>query len=40
MEIYSLPTYDYASDTFKDGAIPRNANGYFAKSAEDQTYYS
>ena len=40
MEIYSLPTYDYANDTFKDGPIPRSANGYFAKRPEDQTYYS
>ena len=40
MEIYSLPQYDYSSDTFKDGALPREANGYFAKRTEDQTYYS
>ena len=40
MEIYSLPTYDYSTDTFKDGPLPKNANDYFAKSKEDQTYYN
>ena len=40
MEIYSLPTYDYSTDTFKDGPLPRNANDYFAKKTEDQKYYS
>ena len=40
MEIYSMPTYDYDTDTFKDGPLPKNANDYFAKRKEDQTYYS
>ena len=40
MEIYSLPTYDFATDTFKDGPLPKTANGYFSKRTEDQTYYS
>ena len=39
MEIYSLPTYDYSTDTFKDGPLPKGANDYFAKRTEDQTYY-
>ena len=40
MEIYSMPTYDYDTDTFKDGPLPKSANDYFAKRKEDQTYYS
>ena len=39
MEIFSLPTYDYSTDTFKDGPLPKNANDYFSKRTEDQTYY-
>ena len=35
IEMFSLPKYDYATDTFKDGPLPKNANGYFAKSTED-----
>jgi hypothetical protein len=31
LKIYSLPTYDYATDTFKDGALPKDADGYFGK---------
>jgi hypothetical protein len=38
MEIYSLPTYDHHTDTFKDGALPNNVDGYFAK--PNGTYYS
>ena len=40
MEIYSLPTYDYSNDTFKDGPLPKNADDYFSKGKETQTYYS
>ena len=40
MEIFSLPKYDYATDTFSDGPLPKNANDYFAKGKEAQTYYS
>ena len=40
MEIFSLPKYDYATDTFKDGPLPKNANDYFAKGKEAQNYYS
>ena len=40
MEIYSLPTYDYSNDTFKDGRLPATADNYFSKSKEAQTYYS
>ena len=39
IELASLPKYDYATDTFQDGPLPKNANGYFAKSVEDQNYY-
>ena len=38
MEIYSLPTYDHSTDTFKDGALPRNVDGYFNK--PNGTYYT
>ena len=31
IKIYSLPTYDNATDTFKDGALPKDADGYFSK---------
>ena len=40
IEIFSLPKYDYATDTFKDGPLPRDANGYFSKSADSQNYYA
>ena len=40
MQIYSLPTYDFASDSFKDGPLPNGADGYFSKPQEAQTYYS
>ncbi len=31
LKIYSLPTYDRNTDTFKDGPLPKDADGYFAK---------
>ena len=40
MQIYSLPTYDYKTDTFKDGPLPKNVDAYFSKSKDAQTYYS
>jgi hypothetical protein len=40
MEIYSLPTYDHKSDTFKDGPLPKNVDGYFVKNADHAKYYS
>ena len=39
MEIFSLPTYDHATDTFKDGPLPRNADSYFSKGKDQQNYY-
>lgn len=39
-KILSLPTYDHATDTFKDGALPKDIDGYFSKGKEQQTYYS
>ena len=39
-KILSLPTYDHATDTFKDGALPKDIDGYFSKNKVDQTYYS
>ena len=40
MQIYSLPTYDHNTDTFKDGALPKNVDGYFAKGKEHTNYYT
>jgi len=40
LKIYSLPTYDASSDTFKDGPLPRDVDSYFNKSPAQQTYYS
>ena len=40
MKIYSLPTYDHATDTFKDGPLPKNADSYFSKGKEFTNYYS
>ena len=31
IKIYSLPTYDQSTDTFKDGPLPKNADCYFGK---------
>lgn len=39
MEIFSLPTYDQHTDTFKDGPLPKNVDGYFNKGAQSG-YYS
>jgi hypothetical protein len=33
VKIYSLPTYDAHTDTFKDGPLPKDVDGYFSKSA-------
>ena len=40
LKIYSLPTYDFSTDTFKDGPLPKDADAYFSKDKADQTYYS
>ena len=40
MEIFSLPKYDAATDTFKDGPLPKGADDYFTKPKDAQTYYS
>ena len=39
MQIFSLPTYDERTDSFKDGPLPRNVDSYFSKGADAQTYY-
>lgn len=39
-KIYSLPTYDPHTDTFKDGPLPKDVDSYFGKGKEVQTYYS
>jgi hypothetical protein len=35
LKIYSLPTYDPNTDTFKDGPLPKDVDSYFGK-AKDQ----
>ena len=40
MDILSLPTYDHDTDTFKDGALPKGVDGYFAKTSQHTKYYS
>jgi hypothetical protein len=40
LRIYSLPTYDHATGSYKDGPLPENADAYFKKNASEQTYYS
>lgn len=40
IQMYSLPEYDGASDTFKDGVLPKDVDSYFDKAPEKQTHYS
>ena len=40
IELYSLPKYDFKTDTFKDGVLPKDVDSYFSLPAEKQTYYS
>ena len=40
IQMYSLPEYDGATDTFKDGVLPKDVDSYFAKAPEKQTHYS
>ena len=40
LKIYSLPEYDQETDTFKDGPLPKDADGYFSLDVEKQTHYS
>lgn len=40
LKIYSLPTYDPNTDTFKDGPLPTDVDGYFGKAKAEQKYYS
>jgi hypothetical protein len=35
VKIYSLPKYDFNTDTFKDGDLPRDVDGYFSKGKEE-----
>ena len=39
VKIYSLPTYDVSTDTFKDGPLPKDVDGYFGNKSA-QKYYS
>ena len=40
LKIYSLPTYDINTDTYKDGPLPKDVDVYFNKDKSQQTYYS
>jgi hypothetical protein len=40
IQMYSLPKYDQATDTFKDGVLPKDVDAYFAQPAEKRTFYS
>ena len=40
LDIYSLPTYDPHTDTFKDGPLPKGVDGYFAKGPAAAKYYT
>ena len=40
LHILSLPTYEPKTDTFKDGPLPRNVDGYFSKDKHLQKYYT
>lgn len=40
VELYSLPRYDFSTDTFKDGVLPKDVDSYFDKPIENQKYYS
>jgi hypothetical protein len=35
MKIYSLPTYDFSTDTFKDGPLPKDADAYFSRPKDE-----
>ena len=39
VKIYSLPTYDASTDTFKDGPLPKDVDSYFSKSPAERTYH-
>ena len=36
LKIYSLPKYDEATDTFVDGELPKDIDGYFNKERTDR----
>lgn len=40
LKIYSLPLYDESTDTFKDGPLPKDVDGYFNQDKANRTYYS
>jgi len=40
LKIYSLPKYDESTDTFKDGPLPKDVDGYFNKEKSQRAYYS
>ena len=40
MEMYSLPEYDAATDSFKDGPLPKGVAAYFGKPLDKRNYYS
>ena len=40
IQLYSLPKYDFDTDTFKDGVLPKDVDSYFTKPVDKQTHYS
>lgn len=34
VQLYSLPKYDFKTDTFKDGVLPKDVDSYFGKPHE------
>ena len=34
IQMYSLPKYDFSSDSFKDGVVPKDVDCYFGKPNE------
>jgi len=34
VQMYSLPTYDFSNDSFKDGVLPKDVDSYFSKPTE------
>jgi len=40
IKIYSLPKYDFSTDTFSDGPLPKDADAYFSKDKSAQNYYA
>lgn len=40
VKVYSLPQYDESTDTFKDGPLPKDVDGYFSKDKNQRHHYA